>query len=108
AGQNRHPTPRSSLAGAFFVDRPAVTCASRRAVGHIGPRSVPDPVVTQPAPPAPTSRSALAVLFGVVFINLVGFGIVIPLLPFYGLTLDAPPWQVALMFSAYSLGQFVA
>lgn len=60
-----------------------------------------------PAAPQP-SRSALAVLFGVVFINLVGFGIVIPLLPFYGQTLDAPPWQVALMFSAYSLGQFVA
>ena len=64
--------------------------------------------MTHPATAAPTSRSALAVLFGVVFINLVGFGIVIPLLPFYGLTLDAPPWQVALMFSAYSLGQFVA
>ncbi|HYC68248.1 MFS transporter [Brevundimonas sp.] len=62
-----------------------------------------------PTPAAPaTSKSALAVLFGVVFINLVGFGIVIPLLPFYGQTLDAPPWQVALMFSAYSLGQFVA
>jgi MFS family permease len=60
-----------------------------------------------PAAPS-TSKSALAVLFGVVFINLVGFGIVIPLLPFYGQTLDAPPWQVALMFSAYSLGQFVA
>ena len=60
-----------------------------------------------PAAPKPT-RSALAVLFGVVFINLVGFGIVIPLLPFYGQTLDAPPWQVAMMFSAYSLGQFVA
>jgi MFS family permease len=38
----------------------------------------------------------------------VGFGIVVPLLPFYGQTLDAPPWQVALMFSAYSLGQFFA
>ena len=59
------------------------------------------------APSAGPSRSALFVLFGVVFINLVGFGIVIPLLPFYGQTLDAPPWQVALMFSAYSLGQFV-
>jgi DHA1 family tetracycline resistance protein-like MFS transporter len=64
--------------------------------------------VTTAAPPKPPSRSALFVLFGVVFINLVGFGIVIPLLPFYGQTLDAPPWQVALMFSAYSLGQFVA
>jgi len=62
----------------------------------------PTPVAPQP------SRSALGVLFTVVFINLVGFGIVVPLLPFYGQTLDAPPWQVALMFSAYSLGQFVA
>ncbi|MGV8928466.1 MAG: MFS transporter [Brevundimonas sp.] len=58
-------------------------------------------------PPSP-SRSSLFVLFGVVFINLVGFGIVIPLLPFYGQTLNAPAWQIALMFSAYSLGQFVA
>ncbi len=64
--------------------------------------------MTSAALPQPSSRSALFVLFGVVFINLVGFGIVIPLLPFYGQTLDAPPWQVALMFSAYSLGQFVA
>jgi len=64
--------------------------------------------VTSAALPQPPSRSALFVLFGVVFINLVGFGIVIPLLPFYGQTLDAPPWQVALMFSAYSLGQFAA
>ncbi len=64
--------------------------------------------MTSAALPKPPSRSALFVLFGVVFINLVGFGIVIPLLPFYGQTLDAPPWQVALMFSAYSLGQFVA
>ncbi len=64
--------------------------------------------MTSAALPKPPSRSALFVLFGVVFINLVGFGIVIPLLPFYGQTLDAPPWQVAIMFSAYSLGQFVA
>jgi MFS family permease len=64
--------------------------------------------VTSAALPPPPSRSALFVLFGVVFINLVGFGIVIPLLPFYGQTLDAPTWQVVIMFSAYSLGQFVA
>nr|WP_209282490.1 MFS transporter [Brevundimonas alba] len=70
------------------------------------PRPENRPVTPAAQPPSP-SRSALAVLFGVVFVNLVGFGIVIPLLPFYGQTLDAPPWQVALMFSAYSLGQFV-
>ena len=64
--------------------------------------------MTSAAPLPPPSRSALFVLFGVVFINLVGFGIIIPLLPFFGQALDAPPWQVALMFSAYSVGQFFA
>lgn len=61
-------------------------------------------------PPKPGRRDApaLAVLFIVVFINLVGFGLVVPLLPFFGQSLNAEPWQVAIMFSAYSLGQFFA
>ncbi|MDP3403716.1 MAG: MFS transporter [Brevundimonas sp.] len=60
-------------------------------------------------PPADAGdRRALAVLFGIVFINLVGFGLVVPLLPFFGDSLNAAPWQVALMFSAYSVGQFFA
>lgn len=50
----------------------------------------------------------LAVLFAVVFINLVGFGLVVPLLPFFARSLQAEPWQITLMFSAYSLGQFFA
>lgn len=58
--------------------------------------------------PATASAPALAVLFGVVFINLVGFGLIVPLLPFFGSSLGAPEWQVTLMFSAYSLGQFFA
>ena len=53
-------------------------------------------------------RRALAVLFAIVFINLVGFGLVVPLLPFFGDSLNAEAWQVALMFSAYSVGQFFA
>jgi len=48
------------------------------------------------------------VLFAIVFINLVGFGLVVPLLPFFGSSLNAEAWQVALMFSAYSVGQFFA
>lgn len=52
------------------------------------------------------SVRALAVLLLVVFINLVGFGVVIPLLPFYAKAMDAAPWQVTTMFAAYSLGQF--
>ncbi|WP_343698738.1 MFS transporter [Caulobacter sp.] len=55
--------------------------------------------------PAHSAR-ALIVLLLVVFINLVGFGIVIPLLPFYATAMDAAPWQVTTMFAAYSLGQF--
>jgi DHA1 family tetracycline resistance protein-like MFS transporter len=52
------------------------------------------------------SGRALAVLLLVVFINLVGFGVVIPLLPFYAKAMHAAPWQVTTMFAAYSLGQF--
>lgn len=52
--------------------------------------------------------SALGVLFLIAFINLVGFGLVIPLLPFFADSLKAEAWQVTLMFSAYSLGQFFA
>jgi len=60
-----------------------------------------------PTTPAHSPR-ALYVLLLVVFINLVGFGIVIPLLPFYARALNAEPWQITALFSAYSLGQFVA
>ena len=55
--------------------------------------------------PAHSAR-ALIVLLLVVFINLVGFGVVIPLLPFYAKAMNAAPWQVTTMFAAYSLGQF--
>jgi DHA1 family tetracycline resistance protein-like MFS transporter len=72
-------------------------------------------MTTLTAPPAPTavktpdaSPRALYVLLLVVFINLVGFGLVIPLLPFYAKSLNASPWQVTALFSAYSLGQFLA
>lgn len=47
-------------------------------------------------------------LFLIVFIDLVGFGIVIPLLPFYGEHFQAGPFVVAMMMASYSLGQFVA
>jgi MFS family permease len=46
-------------------------------------------------------------LLSVMFINILGFGIVVPLLPFYGASFHAPPWQIALIFSAYSLGSFI-
>ncbi|HEV7158070.1 MAG TPA: MFS transporter [Caulobacteraceae bacterium] len=56
-----------------------------------------------------TRRSAVAMytLLSVMFINILGFGIVVPLLPFYGASFHAPPWQIALIFSAYSIGSFI-
>ncbi|SPU55577.1 Tetracycline resistance protein, class C [Brevundimonas vesicularis] len=58
--------------------------------------------------PPKLKTPALAVLFAAVFINLVGFGLVVPLLPFFAQSLKAEAWQITLMFSAYSLGQFFA
>lgn len=48
------------------------------------------------------------ILFLIVFIDLVGFGIVIPLLPFYGEHFQAGPFVVTMMMATYSLGQFIA
>ena len=53
-----------------------------------------------------TSAQALPTLLGVMFVNLVGFGIVVPLLPFYAKSFQAPAWQMALIFSAYAAGAF--
>ena len=47
-------------------------------------------------------------LFLIVFIDLVGFGIIIPLLPFYGEHFSATPFGVGLIMATYSLTQFVA
>src|SRR5919205_1464209 len=54
-------------------------------------------------------RSPLLVIFVTVFIDLVGFGIVIPVLPFYveGTKFDASPRVVGLLFASYSVMQLV-
>ena len=54
-------------------------------------------------------RSPLLVIFITVFIDLVGFGIVIPVLPFYaeGTKFGATPSQVGLLFASYSVMQFI-
>lgn len=60
------------------------------------------------APQRATTASPLAAasLIAVIFINMLGFGIIVPLLPFYAKSFDAPAWQIALIFSAYSIGAF--
>ena len=48
----------------------------------------------------------MAILFLIVFIDLVGFGVVIPLLPFYGIHFGASPAEITWMMACYSLAQF--
>ena len=52
-------------------------------------------------------RRALIVLLTVIYFMIAGFGLVIPLLPFFAQAFDASPLLVAAMFSTFSLGQFV-
>ena len=54
-------------------------------------------------------RSPLVVIFTTVFIDLVGFGIVIPVLPFYaeGSRFNATPRTVGFLFASYSVMQLV-
>ena len=50
----------------------------------------------------------LLVIFLTILVNLVGFGIIIPLLPFYAETFGASPIVVGLLFAVFSLCQLVA
>lgn len=55
------------------------------------------------------NRSPLLVIFITVFIDLIGFGIVIPVLPFYveGTRFNASPRVVGLLFASYSIMQLL-
>jgi len=53
-----------------------------------------------------SSAAALYTLLSVMFINMLGFGVIVPFLPFYAASFHAAPWQIGLVFSAYSLGSF--
>jgi len=54
-------------------------------------------------------RSPLLVIFITVFIDLVGFGIVIPVLPYYaeGTRFGATPREIGLLFASYSVMQLI-
>ncbi|WP_418280120.1 MFS transporter [Halorubrum sp. DTA98] len=69
----------------------------------------PDVGDTEGSTPAVTNpRRALAVVIGVVFIDLVGFGIVIPILPFYVRSFGVSDAFIGLLAASYSLAQFLS
>jgi MFS transporter, DHA1 family, tetracycline resistance protein len=53
-------------------------------------------------------RSPLAILFMAVLVDMLGFGIVIPVLPFYALEMGATPVQVTLLIASFSAMQMAA
>ncbi len=53
-------------------------------------------------------RSRLSIIFLTVLIDLIGFGIIIPILPYYAQRLGAGGFRLGLLLGVYSLMQFVA
>jgi len=53
------------------------------------------------------SKKALFTLFLVIFIDLAGFGIIIPILPYYAQNYGAKGFEIGLLMSIYSFMQFL-
>jgi MFS family permease len=59
-------------------------------------------------PTSSGTRRRIAVVVGIVFIDLLGFGIIIPVLPFYVRSFGVSDVFIGLLAASYSLAQFVA
>jgi multidrug resistance protein len=64
--------------------------------------------MTDPLLGSPSQFRRLAVLIGVNFVDMIGFMIVLPLLPFYALKLNASAEIVGQLIASYSVAQLVA
>ena len=53
------------------------------------------------------NKGALPILFVVMFLVMVGFGIIIPVLPFYAEEIGANPTELGLLMAVYSLMQLI-
>lgn len=53
------------------------------------------------------TKRALPILFLVMFLVMIGFGIIIPVLPFYAEEMGANPTQLGLLMAVYSLMQLI-
>ena len=50
----------------------------------------------------------IAVLMATAFVDMIGFAIVFPLLPFYALRLNADPWMIGWMIATFSIAQLAS
>ncbi|MBC7784552.1 MAG: MFS transporter [Burkholderiales bacterium] len=58
--------------------------------------------------PLPPKRNPFGLLFLIVLADMLGFGIIIPMLPFYARKFEASNFAVTMLLSVYSFCQFVA
>src|SRR5207249_1610933 len=56
----------------------------------------------------PAARSRLSVIFFTILVDLIGFGIIIPILPYYAQRLGAGGFGLGALLGVFSLMQFVA
>ena len=56
---------------------------------------------------APPRRRALTTVFVTILLDLIGFGMILPTLPYYAQELHATPAKIGLLFSCYSLAQLL-
>ena len=66
-----------------------------------------DSVSPPPPPSRPEARRVLPVIFLTVLLDLLGFGLVIPITPFYAQEFHMPPWQITLLAATYSIMQYL-
>src|SRR5918995_1638084 len=64
--------------------------------------------MTPPLARSPGQFRRLAVLIAVNFVDMIGFMIVLPLLPFYALKLNASPETIGQLIAAFSVAQLLA
>ena len=61
--------------------------------------------------PSPTLHSwtnaASALIFAVVFVNVLGFGLILPLLPYYATRFGASAFLIGLLTASYSAAQII-
>jgi MFS transporter, DHA1 family, tetracycline resistance protein len=63
--------------------------------------------MTEPTTTAPASRGSLPTLLAVLFVDLLGFSIILPLIPYYAQTFGASPTEVGFLVASYAMAQLV-
>ncbi|MDP6979201.1 MAG: MFS transporter [Myxococcota bacterium] len=74
---------------------------------HYDPAPSSPPTGTPMTEPAPENRKALFILLGVVVIDLIGFGVAIPVLPYLAREQNEQAWVLGALLASYAAMQFL-